>query len=159
MTYKNEKIDLLRKWEPRCETFAGEAIDSGYKLKQPPFPKRGDIYWVELGENIGSESNQFHPCVIASRDGFNRNSGMVTVIPGTSAHIDPHKHPDADSYSLHAGEFFVIPSHSSNLKKRTLFQVQQIKTLSRNRLIAKIGTLSNSELSLLKSRIKKHLDL
>ncbi len=157
MTSKNEKIDLLRKWEPRCETFAGEVIDSPEAIHKSPFPHRGDIFWVELGENVGSEKNDFHPCIIASREGYNRFSGMVSIIPGTSAPLDPHKNPHASTYKLHRGEFIVFKSTTSKLPKKTLFQTQQIRSISRNRLLAKIGTLTENELALLKSRIKDHL--
>lgn len=159
MISKQSKINSLKQWEPRCETFAGEVCDNPSALRQPPFPKRGDIYWVELGENIGSEANDFHPCVIASRDGFNRNSGTVTILPGTSAHLDPKKNSHASSYRLHPGELFVNPSSTSGLPKKTLFQAQQIKTISRNRLLAKIGRLNNLEFKLMNAKIKQHLNL
>ena len=38
------------------------------------FPKRGDVYWVNLEPTVGSEINKLRPCLIISADEVNEVS-------------------------------------------------------------------------------------
>lgn len=49
------------------------------------FPKRGDIYWVNLDPTIGSEINKTRPCLIVSNNDNNELSNRVIIAPITSA--------------------------------------------------------------------------
>lgn len=48
------------------------------------FPKRGEIYWVELDPARGSETQKTRPCLIVSNDIANEYSLLVSVAPITS---------------------------------------------------------------------------
>jgi len=48
------------------------------------FPKRGQIYWVNLDPTVGSEIKKNRPAVIVSNDINNRFSSRVIVAPITS---------------------------------------------------------------------------
>jgi mRNA interferase MazF len=48
------------------------------------YPKRGEIYWVNLEPTIGSETKKVRPCLIVSSDTGNANSPLVMVAPITS---------------------------------------------------------------------------
>lgn len=43
--------------------------------------RRGEIYYVDLGENIGSELNKVRPCVIIQNNVGNQHSPTTIVIP------------------------------------------------------------------------------
>ena len=49
------------------------------------YPKRGDVYWVNLDPTVGSEINKRRPCVIVSNDAGNEISHRVIVAPVTSS--------------------------------------------------------------------------
>lgn len=43
------------------------------------FPKRGDVYWVNLEPTLGTEINKKRPCLIISNDEGNEVSSRITV--------------------------------------------------------------------------------
>lgn len=52
--------------------------------KNNDFPKRGEIYWVNLDPTIGSETKKTRPALIISNDSGNENSAVVIIAPITS---------------------------------------------------------------------------
>ncbi len=48
------------------------------------FPKRGEIYWVNLDPTVGSEINKKRPAIIISNDAGNEFSRRVIIAPITS---------------------------------------------------------------------------
>jgi mRNA interferase MazF len=48
------------------------------------FPKRGEIYWVNLDPSIGGETKKSRPGLIVSNDIGNEASNIVMVAPITS---------------------------------------------------------------------------
>lgn len=55
------------------------------------YPKRGEVYWVNLDPTIGSEINKKRPCVVVSNNAGNEASSRVIVAPITSSakHVYP----------------------------------------------------------------------
>lgn len=48
------------------------------------FPKRGEIYWVDLDPTIGRETKKTRPGLVVSNDVGNKVSDMVMIAPITS---------------------------------------------------------------------------
>ena len=48
------------------------------------FPKRGEVYWVDLEPSVGGETKKIRPCLIVSNDIGNEVSNVVTIAPITS---------------------------------------------------------------------------
>ncbi|MCX5921728.1 MAG: type II toxin-antitoxin system PemK/MazF family toxin [Candidatus Dependentiae bacterium] len=49
------------------------------------FPKRGDVYWVNLDPSISSEINKTRPALIVSNNAGNEMSQRVIIAPITSS--------------------------------------------------------------------------
>lgn len=49
------------------------------------FPKRGEIYWINLDPTVGTEINKIRPALVISNDSGNEYSQRVIVAPITSA--------------------------------------------------------------------------
>ena len=49
------------------------------------YPKRGEIFWVNLDPTVGSEITKNRPCVIISNNAGNQTSSRVIVAPITSS--------------------------------------------------------------------------
>ena len=45
------------------------------------FPRRGDLYWVNLDPTIGSEIKKTRPCVVISPDAANQAGPLVIIAP------------------------------------------------------------------------------
>lgn len=48
------------------------------------YPKRGDVYWVNLDPTAGSETKKTRPAVIVSNNVANQFSHMIIIAPVTS---------------------------------------------------------------------------
>lgn len=91
--------------------------------------ERYAIYWVSLDPTIGSEMHKTCPAVVISDNGMNNTLKTVVVCPLTS--------------SIHPSWRSRIQIQSG--KRKSEIVVDQIRTISRQRLGTKIGTLSAEE--------------
>jgi len=49
------------------------------------YPKRGEVYWVNLDPTVGTEIKKKRPCIIVSNDAANEMGRRVIVAPITSS--------------------------------------------------------------------------
>jgi mRNA interferase MazF len=94
---------------------------------------RGDIVWAELNPAVGKEQAGKRPVVILSHDIFNERSGTVIAVAVTS--VEPR-----------AGFPLTMEIASVRLPKRSWVKIAQVRTLSVERLAAKLGRISVEEL-------------
>jgi mRNA interferase MazF len=94
---------------------------------------RGDIFWAELDPVQGREQAGRRPVLVLSQDIFNERSGTVIAVALTSQ--EP-----AVGYPL------AFEIRSVSLPKRSWVKISQIRTLSTERLGARLGRLSPEEL-------------
>jgi len=93
-------------------------------------PRRGDVFWVNLDPAQGTESRKIRPAVIISNDSCNKYGSRVIVLPVTS-----------NIESLFPGEAMI---EIQGRPARVLGD--QIRSLDKSRLGARIGSLSPAEL-------------
>lgn len=94
---------------------------------------RGDILWADLNPTRGKEQAGQRPVLVISQDVFNEHSGTVIAVALTS---QPQK----------AGFPLTLELSSPKLPKKSWVKISQIRTLSTERLGAKIGRISAEEL-------------
>ena len=95
--------------------------------------KRGDIYFVDFGENPGSfKQSGVRPAIIVSNNKNNENSPVVTVVPLT-AKVWKKKH---------------LPTHVqiprsrwTGLDKPSMALAEQVETLDKKHLGNRIGEI------------------
>lgn len=89
--------------------------------------KRFDIFYCDLGHNIGSEQNGIRPCIVIQNDLGNIHSPTTIIIPLTSK-IKKHK----------------LPTHvviEGMLDKPSVALCEQIRVIDKSRLQSKISIL------------------
>src|SRR5574341_1440892 len=92
--------------------------------------RRGEIYYADLSPSMGSEINKRRPVLIVSNNANNRAAPTITVLPITSnvTRVYPFE--------------VLLPSGKSGLPKESKALAQQIRTISRERLLpARAGAL------------------
>jgi len=105
--------------------------------------KRGDIFWVSFDPSIGGEIKKKRPAVVISTDKANPYLNRVVVIP-ISSKISK-----------------IYPSETKILfhKKENKAMADQIRTISKKRLISKIGSLPLEEMRKIEEKIKLFLEI
>jgi mRNA interferase MazF len=107
--------------------------------------KRGDIFRVNLDPVVGSEVGKMRPAVVLQNDLANRSSPTVTVIPISSnvERIFPFQ--------------VLIPAGEGGLERDSKALCEQIRTLSRSRLVERLGRLSPESLDGIREALERHL--
>jgi mRNA interferase MazF len=97
-------------------------------------PRRGDIWLVDFGEPVGAEQAGRRPAVIISADRLNESrAGITIVIPCTTRRrgLPSHVEIDADA---------------SGLDAITCAKCDDIKSISDERLISRLGAAAPAEM-------------
>ena len=106
-------------------------------------PRRGDVYWVALDPSLGSEIKKTRPAVIVSNDSCNAFGARIVVLPLTS-NVD----------SLYPGEALLTVDG-----KPARALGDQIRSLDKSRLRARIETLGHDELAAVDEALRVTLHL
>lgn len=95
---------------------------------------RGDIRWADLNPVRGREQAGLRPVLILSHDVFNERSGTVIAVALTS---QPQR----------AGFPLTLELQATKLPKRSWAKISQIRTLSVERIGAKLDRAAPEEVS------------
>ena len=95
---------------------------------------RGDIRWANLNPTVGAEQAGMRPVLVLSKDIFNHKSGTAIAVALTS---QPQKAGFPLTLEL---------TQTTNLPKTSWVKISQIRTLSVERLGAKITSVNEAEL-------------
>lgn len=103
----------------------------------------GEVWWVNFDPSIGGEVRKKRPAVIVSNDAANKYLNRVQVVPLTSR-VDR-----------------VYPSEAVVVVKRTRSKAMadQLATVSKQRLINRLGKLTAEDLRQVERAVRIQLDL
>ncbi|HEX3528950.1 MAG TPA: type II toxin-antitoxin system PemK/MazF family toxin [Thermoanaerobaculia bacterium] len=107
--------------------------------------ERGDVYRVSLDPVLGSEIGKTRPAVVIQNDLANRSSPTVTVVPVSSKvdRVFPFQ--------------VLIKAGEGGLERDSKALCEQIRTLSRARLLKRLGRLSPERLAEIRAALDRHL--
>ena len=100
-------------------------------IKEYPKVRRGEIFYADLGETIGSEQNGVRPVLILQNNTGNEN-GPTTIVVGITSKLKKMHLPT----HLYLGKRF-------GLSKESVLIAEQIITIERQRIKGYIGTLDD----------------
>ncbi len=109
---------------------------------------RGEIWFADFGDGVGSEQKGERPCLIISNDTFNYFSKMVTVFAITG-NFDKKKTP------VHVE----LLAEQYNLSKNSIVLVETIRTISKDRLLHKLSELDEVKMDEVETAAKVQLGL
>ena len=105
--------------------------------------KRGEVWWINFDPSVGGETQKKRPAVIVSNDISNKYLNRFQVVPLTSK-----------VERLYPSEAYITLND-----KKGKAMADQLTTVSKLRLISKMGTLSQEEITAIGKAIKTQLDL
>ena len=98
---------------------------------------QGDVYWVELGEPVGSAPGYRHPHVVVQNNLFNQSGIGTVVVCALTSNLKRAKAPG--NVLLRKGE--------ANLPRQSVVNISQVFTVDRTQLGERIGMLSPQRVS------------
>lgn len=105
--------------------------------------KRGDVFWVNLEPSVGGEVKKTRPAVIISTDRANPYLNRVAIVPLSSK-----------TEKIYPSEVMILLEN-----KEHKAMADQLRVISKKRLISKIGILSSEDMKKLEEKIKLFLEL
>lgn len=137
-----QKFDLIEK---------SEKLENCRKNNIHPIrPRKGDIYLIEFGQNIGKELCNTHMGIIMQESIKNSISSTVVVIPISSSPKLYDTHEKILEDDIIEGKLNKFPSKA---------KAEQITCIDKTRLIHKIGIVSPNFMLRLEKRVLKNLDI
>jgi len=115
--------------------------------KECPKVCRGEIFYADLGENIGSEQNGIRPVLIIQNDVGNEH-GPTTIVAGITSKLKKMHLPT----HLYLGKRF-------GLSKESVLLAEQIMVIDRTRIKGYIGTLDDITMERVEEAIEISLGL
>ncbi|MDR1240660.1 MAG: type II toxin-antitoxin system PemK/MazF family toxin [Oscillospiraceae bacterium] len=109
--------------------------------------KKGDIFYADLSPTVGSEQGGIRPVLIVQNDIGNKFSPTVIAAAITSHH--------KNNLPTH----IPIKAENSGLNKDSVVLLEQIRTLDKQRLRVKLGTIDSISLGLVNKALFVSLGL
>lgn len=94
--------------------------------------KRGEVYFVDLGENVGSEENKIRPVVVLQADSYNFYAPTFTAAIISSS---PVTIPDIQV--LITGTYPYVDNNGVARNLRGAIDLGQIKTVAKERIVSR----------------------
>lgn len=110
---------------------------------------RGSVWWVDLGDPIGSEPGFRRPVLIVSADAFNRSAIStvvgVVITSNTALAVAPGN--------------VRLPKRAAGLAKASVVNVTQPVTLDRSRMVERSGAVTSAQLAEVDAGLRLALEL
>jgi mRNA interferase MazF len=93
---------------------------------------QGDIFWIDLGDPIGSEPGYSHPGVVIQNNMFNHSKINTIIVCGLTSNIKLSAAPGN----------LLLDMNEANLPKQSVVLISQIYTVDKEQVGDYIGSLS-----------------
>jgi mRNA interferase MazF len=108
--------------------------------------RRSEVWLVDFGDPVGREQSGHRPAVVVSADALNGPAGVVVVVPITTTYRGLPSHIEIDQ-------------GRSGLDEVSYAKCEDVKSVSEQRLIARLGTVGDDVLFQIDRALRFLLDL
>jgi mRNA interferase MazF len=110
---------------------------------------RGAIFWVDLGEPLGSAPGYQRPVVVVQADEFNGSALATVVVAALTSNLKYRKLPGC----------VFLSATESGLPKDSVIDLTQIQTLDRDLLTERIGEVPDDLMQSVERALQQVLGL
>jgi mRNA interferase MazF len=110
---------------------------------------RGEIWWANFPQPMGSEPGYRRPILIVSDDGFNRSEIKTIIAVVITSNLELAKAPS----NVYLGK------HQTGLPKDSVVNVLQVVTLDKGFLTDRVGTLERELMEMIDEGLRMVLYL
>jgi mRNA interferase MazF len=110
---------------------------------------RGDIFWADLGDPMGSEPGYRRPVLVVQADEFNGSKLATIIILGLTTNLGLRRIPGC----------VVLNAAETGLTKDVVCNASQIKTIDRRRLDEHVGQLDDATMFMVDNAMRRVLGL
>lgn len=111
--------------------------------------QRGEVWWADLGDPLGSEPAFRRPLLVVQADAFNRSRIATTVAVALTSNLRLVQAPGN----------VLVPRRASGLPKDSVANVSQIVTVDRDVLTARAGKVGGELLAAVEDGLRLVLNL
>ncbi len=111
--------------------------------------RRGELWWVDFAEPVGSAPGYRRPAAVVSADRFNRSRIATVIVAAVTSNT---RLADAPGN-------VALPAGSSGLPKDSVVNVSQLLAVDRGLLDRRIGMLPSAQLAVLDRGLRLVLNL
>ena len=109
---------------------------------------RGELWWVDFGDPIGSEPGYRRPVAIVSSDRFNRSRIATVVVSAITSNLSLADAPGN----------LLVDSFTTGLDRDSVINVTQTMVIDRSRLVKCLGMLDRSNMTRVDESLRLLLD-
>lgn len=106
--------------------------------------ERGDIWWADLGEPVGSRPGYTRPVLVIQADSFNR-SGLNTVIIAVLS---------SNEWLANSPGNVLLEPHESGLPKPSVVNVTSLQSIDKSDLLEHVHTLGLFEMKAVEAGLR-----
>lgn len=111
--------------------------------------RRGDVFWADLGDPIGSEPGFRRPVLVIQSDAFNASRLATTIVLAITSNVELRKMPGC----------VFLAAAETGLPKDSVANLTQVRTLEKNRLAEHVGQLDDQTMFLIDTALRRVLGL
>lgn len=120
--------------------------------KSYPYCQSGEVYYADLGVNIGCEIDKKRPVLVIQNDSIFRQSNLVSVLPFTTS---LEKKGEKTTVFIDLNDYI----WNDKKVKNSLVLVDQVRVISKTRLGNRVGEISRLKREEVKQVLRKVLGI
>lgn len=118
-------------------------------VAETPRVIRGDVWWVDLGEPVGSEPGYRRPAVVLQSNYFNHSELNTVIVVALSTNL---------RLTMYPGNL-LLAKRKTGLPKDSVVNVTQVATVDQSQLFDRCGHLDADSMGRVAEGVRQVLDL
>lgn len=156
----DEKWNSLDTWNTEKKNIAASFFKNETQILNMQVFK-GEVFNCVIGENLGHEQCDTRPVVVISSSFINCRTSTILVAPLSTNVVKKTiiKNGRERKVLRFSTQVLLRPKEHNFLAAESVVKLDQMKTVSKDRLLAKLGDLDINTIQFLDKKICKYLDI